>query len=252
MRFSDLVAATGLSKATVHRLLANLQRVGFVELDEAGSAFHLGFELFALGISAANRHGIVELADQALTRLASRTADTVFLSSRSGADSICLARREGSFPIRALTLAVGDRRPLGVGAGSLALLAGLPDAEIDKVIGHVAPRLEAYPGYGAAQLYDLVEQTRRHGFAFNRGAIIPEMWAVAVAVPDPDGRPVAALSIATIRSRMARDRRASIVAWLGGEAATLAGRVAALSSRLGPAGRRDGGNAVLQRALGLE
>jgi DNA-binding IclR family transcriptional regulator len=36
-------------------------------------------------------------------------------------------RHEGSFPIRTLVLDVGNRRPLGVGAGGLAILAAIGD-----------------------------------------------------------------------------------------------------------------------------
>ena len=48
--------------------------------------------------------------------------------------SICSARALGDYPIKALTLDVGIRRPLGVGAGGLAILCALPEAEADEII----------------------------------------------------------------------------------------------------------------------
>ena len=47
------------------------------------------------------------------------------LSLPSGIESLCIDVEEGTYPIRANYLRVGSRRPLGVGAGSLALLAWL-------------------------------------------------------------------------------------------------------------------------------
>ena len=71
-------------------------------------------------------------ARPSLQRLAQKTGDTAFASILEGTAAICVAREVGDFPIRTLTLSVGDRRPLGVGAGSLALLASLSDDAIEN------------------------------------------------------------------------------------------------------------------------
>ncbi|GAB3904339.1 hypothetical protein GCM10027612_72150 [Microbispora bryophytorum subsp. camponoti] len=109
-RLMDVVTATGLQKTTVHRILATLTELGWLEQTEAGS-FHLGPKLVGLGTEALNRHGIVDIAGPRLAALARTTHDTVFLSTRSGIESLCVDRVLGSFPIRTLTLQVGDRRP---------------------------------------------------------------------------------------------------------------------------------------------
>lgn len=224
-RLTDVVAATGLSKSTVHRLLNGLVRVGFVEYDEAGACFHLGFDLLALGAAAGNRFGILEMAQDSMNQLVKRTADTVILTVRSGEQSVCIDRREGEFPIRTLNVSIGDRRPLGIGAGGLALLAALPDEEVERVIETHSARLRDYPGYSPALLFEFVERTRRTGFAFNDGRVLPEMYALGMVVRDPVGRPVAALSVAAIVSRMQDERRANIVKWLGDAARQTEARI---------------------------
>lgn len=55
-RLADLVAGSGLSKATTHRLLTALAREGLVEQDARSRRYHLGAELDALGQLAALRH----------------------------------------------------------------------------------------------------------------------------------------------------------------------------------------------------
>ena len=65
---------------------------------------------------------------------AARSGDTSFLSVRRDAFAVCLHREEGAYPIRTHALEVGDRHPLGVGGGSLAILATLSDAEIERVL----------------------------------------------------------------------------------------------------------------------
>ena len=62
----------------------------------------------------------------------------------SGCESVCLEPRPGTFPIRANYLDVGSRRPLGVGAGSLALLIALPPDERARVMATNAGRLASF------------------------------------------------------------------------------------------------------------
>ncbi|MEV0385014.1 IclR family transcriptional regulator [Nonomuraea sp. NPDC050643] len=220
-RLIDIAADTGLRKATAHRILGTLAQVGLVEQDERTSRFHLGLRLFSLGMTAANRYGLADLASECMLRLAERTHDTVYLTVRSGNEAVCVDRVTGMFPIKTLSLNVGDRRPLGVGAGNLAMLAWLPDHEIREIVAANAPR---YPHFGkldSATIMALVEESRELGYAFNDRLILAGMRAVGVPVMGHDERPVAALSVAAITERMSAARRADIVAWLAGEAKAL-------------------------------
>jgi len=232
-RLADVVAATRLSRSTAHRLLVAMAGAGLVEYDAAAAVFHLGWDLFAFGAKAASRRGLIDLAEGAMQRLADRTSDTVFLSVRSNVEAICIDRREGSFPIRTLTLSVGDHRPLGVGAGSLALLASLADGEIGRVLQANGDQIRAYPGFDAASLQMLVSRTRMQGYAFNDGRIVPGMSAVGVAIIGPGDEPVAALSVAAIDSRMQPDRRENIATILRAEATALSKELARLAEGLG-------------------
>lgn len=221
MRLSDLAAATGLHKATAYRILATLIGEGLVEQDQR-RRYHLGAETWVLGMAAAPRFDIRQLAAPALDRIAEATGDTVFLSIQSNLEAICIDRREGAFPIRTLTLEIGSRRPLGVGAGSLALLAFLPDDEIEQTIAANAKSLARYHGFEPDDLRMLVAEARANGYSFNNARIVPGMSAVGVPVFGYRDRPAAALSCAAISNRMEQDRRATIVALLLEEAKAIA------------------------------
>lgn len=219
-RLSDVMRLTGLGRATSHRFLKALVDQGLVEIDPDSGRYFLGMKLLVLSGAASNRFGLARRAAPALQRLAERTGDTVYLSLRIGDSSICLDRREGAFPIRTLTLKIGDRRPLGVGSGSMALLAFLPDQEIRRIVSQQARAAAAF-GLDEATLLSLAESTRAQGYAFNDQGIIPGMSAVGVAINGRSGAPVAALSVAAIASRMDLPRRNNIVAWLHEEASIL-------------------------------
>lgn len=217
---SQLAEKTGLSKPTAHRLLSGLRNLGLVEYDKA-RLFYPGVKLYRMGLASAVRFDIVQLAQPCMQRLAQETGDTVYLSLRSGNNALCVARQIGSFPIRTLTLEVGDYRPLGLGAGSLALLAALPDSEVEAAIASNREKLAAHAHFQPLSLRTLVRRTREQGYSLNEGLMLPEMAAVGYIVRDAASRPVAALSVASIKSRMDPDRRASIVALLAREARLL-------------------------------
>lgn len=224
-RLSDIALAAGLGKATTHRLLAALTDSGLAHQDPDSRRYYLGYEIVRLG-ALASRFDVAELARPALLRLARETEDTVFLSVREGLEALCLERQVGDYPIKTLTLEAGDRRPLGVGAGSLALLAFLPEAEIAEIVASNARRLERYPGFAPPELRRLVAEARAQGYAFNDGRIVGAMCALGVPVLDPRGRVVAAISVAAIRERMASDRVAWIATLLRREAEHLRARLA--------------------------
>ena len=226
VRLSELVERSGLARPTVHRLLGALERHGLVAVDAGERAFHLGPEAFVIGTVASERYGIHRAALPSLGRLAQASQDTAFLSVRRDLHAVCLHREEGPFPIRSHVLQAGDRHPLGIGAGSLAMLAALPDDEVDRVIGDTAREVtERYQEFTATLMREEVARTRQQGFAFNPGHIQPSSWGVGVAVLDQQGRCAGALSIAAMESRLALPRREEMAALLQTEARRLAARL---------------------------
>ena len=110
--------------------------------------------------------------------------------------------QEGRFPIRANYLEVGSRRPLGVGAGSLALFAWMQDREIEALMPLVAARLERYPRITRKILEDHIQDSRTRGYAMILDLVVERMGGIAVPVLGSDGRPVAAISIAALTERI--------------------------------------------------
>jgi DNA-binding IclR family transcriptional regulator len=156
---------------------------------------------------------------------------------REGGAAVCVAREVGAFPIRTLSLDVGHLRPLGVGSGSLALLAFLPDEEIAALIEKNAAWLARYPGYSRKELLARVAETRRRGYSSVAGDIVPGMHAIGVPIIGSDGRPVAALGLAAIGERVSGARVTKLARMLAREAVAL-GRAMGVSPAA--AARRKG------------
>lgn len=220
-RLRDVAKACVLNKATCHRILAALVEEGFLETRAEGLVYGLGREALAIGWAARARQDVPALARPGLVRLSEKTADTVFLSIRSGGEAICIAREVGSFPIKTLTLEIGSRRPLGVGSGSLALLSFAPEDEREAAIAAEGQRVGAYPAFTSARLAELVAEARRVGHTFNDQGVMEGMSAVGVPILGEDGHAIAALSIAAITPRMREGRRDEIIDLLHQEARIL-------------------------------
>lgn len=206
-----LVMLSGLKRPTVHRLLTGLRNAGLISYDTRTRRYMPAYKLYEMGMMVKQRFDVRSLALPSLERLAIETCDTVHLSVRQGDTSLCVARNVGSYPIRTLTLEVGDIRPLGLGAGSLALLAAMSDNEVRAVTERNREALATHSNFAAPRMMEYVEATRRQGYALNDGLMLPEMAGIAVVIREPYGSVCGALSVAAIRSRLQPVRRKHVL-----------------------------------------
>lgn len=225
LRLTDISVASGLSKATVLRLLAGLRDEGFVERDMLTRRYCLGDDALLLGVAMQGREHVRKWARPWLVRLAGVSGDTALLSIRSGVEAVCVDREFGSYPIRANYLDVGSRRPLGVGAGSLALLAWLSEEEVAAILEQVVPMLpQRCPGMDRSRLKSEIAHARARGYTLLLDVVVERMGGVGVPVYGSDGKPVAALSVASLSERLTPGRLEVVVPALQRAAAAIASR----------------------------
>lgn len=234
MSLADIVRESRLNKPTARRLLMALMRSRLVEQDDLTRRYYLGAELYVLGMLASRRHGLLDMAAESLRRLSAVSADTSFVSMRRDDYAVCLHRQEGTHPVRTHALQTGDQNPLGIGAGSLAMLAALPDSEIEMILRRTEGVIvEQYPGYTPEIIREDVRLTRERSYALNPGRVISSSWGIGMAILFPDGRLAGALSIAAIDSRMTEARQAELAALLGEEVSRVQAKLSGLFASQG-------------------
>lgn len=210
VRIIDLCSHMQLGRPTVHRILGCLERNAMVSRMPS-RRYALGPGVRYLGLAAASRYDLPDLCAGPLASLAERTGDTVFLTLRSGADCVTVSRYEGHYPVKTLTLSVGARRPLTVGAGAMAILASLDDEERQAILAQHEHSLGQYTDFSVDTLRVLLMEARQRGYVVNIGHTTPEVTAVGMAICNRKGVALAAISVAAISVRMNAARIASIV-----------------------------------------
>ena len=188
---NELTRRTGIPKATVSRLVKEMEGVGFLE--RSGAKVGLGLRLFELGERASRRRSVREVALPFLADLREATRQTVHLAILDGAEVVyveILPGRDAPW----LPSGVGGRLPAHATGVGKALLAGSPPAAFEAVVAaglsRVGPRTITTPGA-------LVRQLRRiasTGIAYEHEESAPGVACVASAVRGGDGPPVAAVS----------------------------------------------------------
>ncbi|MEM5387741.1 IclR family transcriptional regulator [Paraburkholderia phymatum] len=231
INLAQLVRETELNKPTAHRLVLALIAEGMVEQDPQSLRYFVGRECYVLGGIASERFGLGREAVDAVARLARWSGDSAFLSIRSDVFSVCVLREDGDYPLKTHVLQPGTRHPLGVGAGSLAMLAALNDVEVTRCLEENEETLRrTYAGFSPAFLRSEVASTRERGFSVNEGLVVSGSWGVGVAVHSPTDDVIGALSIAAVESRLPRDRQSEVGRHLVKEAKRLEAHLARLSA----------------------
>jgi len=212
-RLSDLVMATQLGYATAHRILKCLVDQELAEKDLRTRRYSLGQLIYELGLGATPKVNLREICEPIVSCIAERTGDTVFLHVRSGLDVLCIDRKEGMSPIKTHVFDIGSRRPLGVGAGGIALLAALPQDEVEEIVNTIAPRLLPWR-VTPKRVLIMVARAKRDGYVATEGAVVKWVNAVSVPFGGQNGLPQATITIATIPPRLPSSRQHELVAML--------------------------------------
>lgn len=203
---ATLARHAGLARPTAHRLLTELERHGLAER-HPNAHWLLGAEMYLHGSVAAPRFDVSALAEPIVHRLAAKTEESAFFSVRRGEETVCLVRQDGSFPIRSHVLHEGIRFPLGIASAGLAILAFLPDDEVERYLRCADLASSHGDAHCPEAIRGRLSTTRQVGYAVNPGLVVEGSWGMAATVFDDHGGPVGALSVTGVEHRFRPERQ---------------------------------------------
>jgi DNA-binding IclR family transcriptional regulator len=184
---TDLARFLELPIPTVHRLLGALDRLGYVTRDAQTRRFRLGGAAMQLGERARAVSDLRAVALLPLRRLSEAADETAVLTvlSPERDRSVCLERVEASQPLR-LSVQPGSQLPLHAGASQKALLAFMPEREVDRLLDQPLERLCAATITEPRQLRRDLKVIRERGWASSYEETNLGVWGIAVPVISED------------------------------------------------------------------
>jgi DNA-binding IclR family transcriptional regulator len=210
IRLVDITNNLGLERSTVHRILQCLVFENLVHEKQPGNRYVLGPLAFELGLTAGKRFDVASIFHPYLKAIADDTGDVLFLSVRSDLAFIYTDRVDGNFPLKPSMLNIGHRRPLGFGAAGAAMLSLLPDNEISEILIHNERSLMTYGGITIDAALDRVLKARTNGYATHERRSLG-LKALALPIPEANGRPAAVVSLSALASRMTEKRQSLLL-----------------------------------------
>ncbi len=194
LTFSEVVAATGIPKASAHRLLRELVDLDALDFDESARRYRGGLALAALGASVASNYDIRRIARPCLERLHESTGLVATLGIRNGEVGTYIDKIEPAGLIVRLHSEVGKSFPLHCTAMGKVLLAHSEAATIARVCRRRLQRYTPNTITDGKALRRELESVLADGFAVDREEITRGLICIAAPIRGLDGQVSAAMS----------------------------------------------------------
>ena len=219
---SDRLAAP---RTSVADLLKVLQHRGFVAPTVDGHGWRLDFRVAQLGNAYLHEFSVREIGRTAMRELSRRTGLTTQMAVLDHGDIVYIERQDASRRVSEphVISDIGSRLPAYCTSLGKAMLAFLPDDEIDHLYGTPGVLVSRTKNTitTVARLKTELSTIRRRGYAVDLEETTEGVVCVGSPILGADGRPEAAISVAGLRAGLP----ASEIENLGRTVARTAGQV---------------------------
>lgn len=192
---TELSEALGLAKPTVHRLLQTAEAEGFLQRDLDGRSYGPGRRLRRLSVNTMSAEHLRTARLAILRAVADEIGETCNLAVPDREGMIYLDRVETKWPLR-IQLPVGTQVPFHCTASGKLYLSTLRPKNLD---GYLSARpLPPHTDQTLTELEPLRAEIKRiseRGYSTDNEEFMAGMAAIAVPIPDEQGRLVATLSV---------------------------------------------------------
>jgi DNA-binding IclR family transcriptional regulator len=192
---AEISADTGIPKPTVHRLLATMERHGYVQQYPSGR-YALGMRVVALGLFAAGSSTLLSIGRPILDRLVIECGETVHLGILQGESLLYVDRREPEDAAVRLAALPSPLTSLHASASGKVLLAFGDDELFRNVVAAGLMRYTSHTITEAVGLRDEIAGIRAQGYAVNEQERFAGVRAVGVPIWHRSGSLIGAISAA--------------------------------------------------------
>ncbi len=191
----ELSKRAGQHKTTTHRLLQSLLKYGYADQDSETKKYKAGLKIFELSHQLIDKMELRVEARSELKKLNQKTNETVHLAVLDKGEVVYIDKIEPQRTIRMYS-SIGKRAPAHCTGVGKALLAYLPEDELERVVeekglkGYTETTITSIPRFK-----DELQKIRDRGYAIDNAEHEEEVRCVACPIYDHTGQVIAAVSL---------------------------------------------------------
>ncbi len=204
MNAPELARRLGVPRTTVFRLLATLERMGFIHRADNGRDYSLGMAVLRLGFEYLSSLELTDHGIPVLEKLRDATGFTSHIVIRDGRDIVFVAKAQSVAPVfSSIKVNVGTRLPAHATVHGHVLMGDLTLDELTRL--YPEGRLEKFTAQTPATVHDLYERVREdaaRGYAVSSSSFERGISVVSAPVRSDLGRIVAAVTVTIPRAEI--------------------------------------------------
>lgn len=201
----ELSEKVGLNRSTVNRLVATLERAGYVEQEKERGKYHATLRLFELGNKVVQDLDIKDQAYPIMQKLSEATEESIYLAVLDGNQFLYVSMIDSPQMLKC-SATIGIYPLTYCSASGKVILAYLPE---DKKKVFIPEEFHSFGPNTISNVTDLeaeLDRIRLNGYAIDDEEWNPNIRALAAPVWNYDRNIRATLSIAGPKVRMSRQR----------------------------------------------
>lgn len=193
----ELAASIDVPRSAVHRILHDMVTLGLLAPASKRGQFRPGHELARLAVLLADRVDVRRLARPILEAAMRETGETAILALYVPARRQFWAvdAAESSQAIRYIWESLRDWGDLHLGSSGKGILAFLPDAEREQILGSLPESIPGLRPITKDQLRAELADARRRGYVLSHGERFAGAIGVSAPIRDALGRVIGDLII---------------------------------------------------------
>jgi DNA-binding IclR family transcriptional regulator len=191
----EVARTSGLTPSTAGRLMAALRDTGLLRQNPTSRLYSLGSRVLAWAGAYTSGLDIRNVALPVMVKLLNSSRETISLYTLDGMERVCVERLESPLTVR-IVARLGRRLPLYAGSAGKAILAFLPDAEVNAYLAAI--QLNPFTSNTFTDPHKLRSELaaiKQRGYAYSFGEWLADAAGVAVPIFGFNGAVLGAISI---------------------------------------------------------
>ena len=206
LTLTDIGQRVQLPPSTVHRLLATLEKMGYVYQAGELGRWYVGLQAFTVGSSFLSSRDFVAQSNPYMRRLMDQSGETVNLAILDGTEAVFVDQVQCREMMRTI-VKLGSRAPMHASGVGKAMFASLPDDQIDAILKvRGLPRITGNTITSPETMWASVRVIRQRGWSFDDEEHAIGTRCVGAPIYDEHGETLGAISLAGPSSRLPDER----------------------------------------------